>query len=76
MNIMNVMAEDPRTWTEDEIARHMGTGNSPIGLKAGAELERRRSRYMRASAIATSISAAGAAIAAIVATLVAVIGCR
>jgi hypothetical protein len=39
-------------------------------------LERRRSRYMMISAIATSISATGAAIAAIVATVVSYRGCR
>jgi hypothetical protein len=40
-------------------------------LMARAEVERRRSRYMMISAIATAVSATCAAIAAIVATYVA-----
>ena len=38
-------------------------------LRAWAELERRRSRYMMTSAIATSLSAAMASVAAIVAAI-------
>jgi hypothetical protein len=69
--------KDPRTFTEDDIAREMQKrADSLDHLIARAELERRRSRYMLTSAIATSASAAGAAIAAIVAAYVAYRGCR
>jgi hypothetical protein len=43
---------------------------------ASNSFERRRSRYLLASAIGTSVSATAAAIAAIVAAIVAVRGCR
>jgi len=45
-------------------------------LRALAEMERRRTRYMLISAIATSVSAMGAAIAAIAAAIVAARGGR
>jgi hypothetical protein len=50
--------KDPRTLTEDDIAREMAKRPDTLDhLTARAEMERRRSRYMRASAIATSVSA-------------------
>jgi hypothetical protein len=60
--------KDPRTLSEDDIAREMAKRADTLDhLTARAEMEHRRSRYMRASAIATSVSATAAAIAAIVA---------
>jgi hypothetical protein len=69
--------KNPRTFTEDDIAREMAKrADSLDHLRARAEMERRRSRYMRTSAIATSVSATAAAIASIVAAIIAARGGR
>jgi hypothetical protein len=71
------MVKKASKMTAAEIAQEMQKrADSLDHLRARAELERRRSRYMMISAIATSISATGAAIAAIVATIVSYRGCR
>jgi hypothetical protein len=71
------MAKEPRDFTADDIAREMEKrADSLDHLRARAELERRRTRYMLISAIGTSVSAMGAAIAAIVAAIVAARGGR
>ena len=62
------MAKEPRDFTADDIAREMEKRPDSLDhLRARAEMERRRTRYMLISAIATSVSAMGAAIAAIAA---------
>jgi hypothetical protein len=66
------MAKKPRDFTADDIAREMEKRPDSLDhLRARAEMERRRTRYMLISAIATSVSAMGAAIAAIAAAIVA-----
>jgi hypothetical protein len=63
--------------SERELAQEMWKAKGSLDRnQAEAEMERRRSRYMMTSAIATSVSATGAAIAAIIATYVAYRGCR
>jgi hypothetical protein len=74
---VRAMAKKASKMTAAEIAQEMQKRADGLDhLRARAELERRRSRYMMISAIATSISATGAAIAAIVATVVSYRGCR
>src|SRR5262249_55228910 len=66
------MAKEPRDFTAGDIAREMEKRPDSLDhLRAQAEMERRRTRYMLISAIATSVSAMGAAIAAIAAAIVA-----
>jgi hypothetical protein len=71
------MVKKASKMTAAEIAQEMQKrADSLDHLRARAELERRRTRYMMTAAIATSVSATGAAIAAIVAAYVAYRGCR
>jgi hypothetical protein len=71
------LSKEPSKLTDDELAQEMWKRPDSLDhLQARAEMERRRSRYMLTSAIGTSVSAACAAAAAIVATYVAYRGCR
>jgi hypothetical protein len=56
------LSKEPSKLTADELAQEMWKHSDSVDhLQARAELERRRSRYMLASAIGTSISAIAAA---------------
>jgi hypothetical protein len=71
------LSKEPSKLTDDELAQEMWKrADSLDHFQARAELEKRRSRYMRYSAIGTSVSAVGAAVAAIVATYIAYRSCR
>jgi hypothetical protein len=70
------LSKEPSKLTADELAHEMWRrADSLDHLQARAELERRRSCYMLTSAIGTSISAVGAAAAAILAAYATYRGC-
>ena len=53
--LLSTMAKQPRDFTADDIAREMEKRPDSLDhLRARAEMERRRTRYMQTSAIATS----------------------
>ncbi len=69
------MAKEPKDKTLAELAQEMWKREDSLDhLTARAEMELRRTRYMKTSAIATAVSAAAAAIAAIAAAIVAASG--
>lgn len=70
VTVAKTMAKEPTKMTLAELAQEMRKEPETLDYRAAhAEMDRRRTLYMMASAIATAVAAIAAAVAAFMATL-------